>query len=316
MINARSLGLSALLLVGTCASASLITASEPLPAASPGVVDSAFTLSPLWDDGKAEFALYRLEVEWTLESGPLRQLLRPLALLVKHDVDPRAFTKWFPGDAGDPESVFRWQILYDVAESRRSRLVMARQSDLRPLRQSYGGVSWEGNCNQDWRLPLGGPGTFESLCSGSPPKETPLELPPNGFMVLQVPLLVRSLDLSGTSPRVVQVLGGEGTAIRTEIRLLAREALEIGGRTVEAEKIEVRYAEAPPFPGAILAAVAPVEVYWRGLEPHRPLLRLEGSAPGFVEYRMELIESFRSPWWEEDVRERLRKFGEVPGVRP
>lgn len=316
MINARSLGLFALLLVGTCASASLISASEPLPAASPGVVDSAFTLSPLWDDGKAEFALYRLEVEWTLESGPLRQLLRPLALLVKHPIHPQTLRKWNPGDLGKPVSALNWQILYDVSNSRVSRRLSVRQSDLRPLRQTHATVSWEANCLRDWRFPLDQPAAYEILCSGDESKTMPLDLPANGFTAVEVPLLVRSLDLSGTSPRVVQVLGGEGTAIRTEIRLLARETLEIGGRTVEAEKIEVRYAEAPPLPGAILAAVAPVEVYWRGLEPHRPLLRLEGRAPGFVEYRMELIESFRSAWWEEDVLERLRKFGEVPGVRP
>lgn len=293
----------------------LAFAHEPSAAESQGVVDPAFTLAPLWNDGKAEISLYRLETEWALPSGPLRQVLRPLILLVKHPIDPQSLKKWSPGDTGEPVSALEWQVLYDVNNTRRSRLVTARQRDLRPLRQNYGSLSWEGNCNLDWRLPLGKPAAFQSLCSGSPPKEAPIELPANGFTALQVPLVVRSVSLSGATPRTIQVLDGEGTPVRTELRMLGRETIDVGDRALEAEKIEVRYARVLGFPGAVLSTVAPIELYWRGLEPHRPLLRLEGNSPGFVKYRMELIESFRSAWWEEDVRERLRKLGEVPGIR-
>lgn len=285
-------------------------------------LDEGFTTSQYWNDGQAEVSVFDLDVEWQLPSGPLQQKLRVLILLVKHDVEARTFAKdhlpRYSGKASADEAIpaFQWQALYDVADSRRSRIFTARQRDLRPLEQSFGSISWEGNCHLTWHFSLDEKGFFQRRCFSGTPRELDLHLAPNGFTALQVPLLIRALDFSQTKSLEIAILAGEDQDLTAQATFLGQETLDVAGRKRETEKIEIRYSHTLENPGALLSAVTPVETYWRGVEDHRPLLRLEGRGSESLKYEMVLAESFRAAWWEEDIRPRLRKLGEVPGVRP
>lgn len=287
------------------------------------LTDTSFLMQPIWDDGKAEIALYDIESTSDAGAGPTVTRRRAAMVLVKHDYNLRYMGKHesvkmnrLTQDDADVISSFMWGF-FDVEPDYFDHsgfvtsFLHAAQRDLRPLKQTQTQVSLEGNSYR----------ALVYLESGAVRREqtgdtftAPLVTLPGragAYPILQVPLLVRALDFSATDTRHFTVLypDPELTVVRVEAERLGVEAIETPFGKIQAERIEVRFEDPPLYPATLLGFHAPVETYWRGTAAHRPLVRIEGKglhvAGAAISYTITLAEETRSTWWREDVREKL-----------
>ncbi len=277
------------------------------------VLDEEFLRSSRWDDGKAEIAFFRVEVDWDYPPEPWKQSYVTTAVLVKHDYDEVELQK--VTDEGDHVvPAFQGVSIYEVGQyrNRLSRAFNARQSDLRPLKQTMTSISWEGSSFREFAFFPDG--TVEVLAR-SDTTRTPnqrLSMPLDSFAIAQIPLLVRALDFDKRPRQVFKVLDLDGNFVEVTAERSITERLETQIGEVLAERIEVRHAEPRLLVGALTNVVAPREIYWRRAGGNRQIVRIE--APKFTDgsYRIELVEEIRSTWWREDIRPLLERVDRIP----
>lgn len=238
---------------------------------------------------KAEVAVYEVLIEG--EKRPLRAA----SVLSVVSYDP---SRHVESSARDPAAVaaLKWRFFQRLFEGRKSYQLEASDffylhpADLRPLKWSHGGTSWEGGfcCTLLLRQPDG-------LLRD--PRGQYVPLAADLYLTQEIPLLVRALDFEHQDRHVFEVPRLEleaqkryniietrfkGRPCLVEARLAGRQEvrLSVGGDPRQAERIVVRYCQPiradMPAQVRLLAATRGVqETYWRSVEPSRQLLRLD-----------------------------------------
>jgi len=121
----------------------------------------------------------------------------------------------------------------------------------------------------------------------------------------QLPLVARALDFSADATHTLHVLLDDGTYVAAEARHLGEATFDGPEGAVPAEQVQFAYDA--PVPSMISDRDVTDETYWRGTGDARLLLKLEGA-----DYTMTLIEQVRSPYWSENVWDRLERVTERP----
>lgn len=255
-----------------------------------------FLRSSLWNDGKAEIAFYDVEIHWRAGPEPFTQKFNAVALLVKQSFDPRKLFKVPASNPGKVES-FQWSFIYDLGTNKRSAAVVAVQDNLRPLRQTYTEISWEGSCLRELALPLGSKASrFFHFQTRSEP-DAVISLDPKAFTPVEIPLLIRSLDFSASKRHQFRVTLFDGSSVLATAELVGKDSVQIHGAALPAEKIKLQLSGAVPYPGGMLSLIASEETYWRGTNGNRQILQIESKREDQFDYRVRLIEEIRSDYW-------------------
>ncbi len=265
------------------------------------ISEEGYLTADLWNDGQAEVAFYQVTRTQDQYGRARDQSFLAGTYLVKHDFDRAAGSK---ATASSTESVpaFKYALFYEFEsrsyEYKRSWVANLRQSDLRPLKASFASFDW--CANQYREFSFGDGGQVDHLYRSddygnssdvwSPPVDT---YPPSAL-----PVLLRAVDLTAGSV-TFRVLTKTGETV------LATASLD--GSETDAERIRVTYSG--PVESLIGEKTGDAEVWWRATGGDRRLLAMEASDG---RYRMELVELIRSPYWEEDVYERLQRVTERP----
>ena len=272
--------------------------------------DEAFLSQPLWNDGQAEIAFYRVERTLDQYGRPNPQSFLVGTYLVKHDYDRIRQAK-ARSDATDRISSFKWAAFYEFESDnsyqyKRNYVVNASQAELAPLRQTLTSFDWCSNLFRELVFSRDGR-SVESLMRSDDygNAEDTLDAGDGVYPVALVPLLVRSLDFRTAAEHELDVLTEDGLSVRVHARLTGRERVETPAGAFEADRIELDYDG--DFRSIFSRKGARRETYWRASEGDRALLRLESDL-----YTMELDEKLRSPYWRENVYDRLRRVSERP----
>jgi hypothetical protein len=265
------------------------------PVSEPGLSRDFLTAS-LWNDGKAEIAFYDVEIHWRAGAEPFTQKFEAVAILVKQSFDPRKLTKVPANDPAKEES-FQWSFIYDLGANKRSAAVIALQVDLKPLKQTYTEISWEGSCYRELALPLGGKATRLFHCQTQSEPDLPISFPPKTFTPVELPLLVRSLDFSTKKRQQFRITSFDGSSTLATADLVGTETVQIHGAALPAEKIKLQLSGAVPYPGGMLSLIASEETYWRSTGPNRQILRIASRREDQFDYQVRLIEEIRADYW-------------------
>lgn len=296
-----SLALVAGLMLTGCAAQ-----TAPSSDAAEPITDAAFLTSDLWNDGQAEVAFY--QVERVRHDEPQRFLAG--TYLVKHDFDRAALSK-ATSEAAQAVSAFKYALFYEFESGsyqyKRNYVVNAAQADLTPLKASYTNFDWCSNVYRE--LAFHEDGAVATLLRSDDYGNDAgaFDYRPNAYPIHLLPLLVRALDFSETTEHAFSIVQADGAYVRARARLEGTDSVDLSSGVVEAERIVVRYDA--PVPSLIGAEAGASETYWRGVDPARRLLKLEGEAG---RYRMTLVEALRSPYWRENFWPRLTQVTQRP----
>ena len=293
--------LASLALLLGCAAPS---ADAPVPEG----LDTSFLTSALWDDGQAEIAMYEvtrghnvygdIEEEQTFTVG---------TYVVKHDYAPAEQTK--ATGVMEGVSAFKSSLFYEFEsgsyEYKRNYVVNARQADLRPFKESFTSYDW---CSNRYREVAAGPdGQVHTMMRSDDygNRDASFAYRAGAVTPAQLPLVARGLDFSEADAHTLHVLLDDGTYVETQARLMGEATFDGPEGAVPAEQVQFTYEA--PVPSMISDRDVTNETYWRGTGEARLLLKLEGA-----DYTMTLIEQVRSPYWSENVWDRLERVTERP----
>ena len=298
-----------LLAVALSGCASPTDASSSDEAAS-ALTDQSYLTGAPWNDGQAEVAFYDVQRTVDQTGQPDNQHFTMGTYLVKHNFDPQAMSK-ATGDGGTP--AFKYAQFFEFESGsyqyKRAHVTNARQRDLRPFKHSFTNFDW---CSNLYREQAFSPdGTVHQIKRSDDygNSEREYEYRPQAYPAAQLPLLIRGLAFSESQPtRSFSVLHPDGTYVGAEAERLGTEQVRTPADTVKAEKIALRYEAPVPTPLAGGPADT-LETYWRGTGPQRALLKV---ASGDGRYGMELIEKVRSPYWEKNVFDQLKRVQTHP----
>jgi hypothetical protein len=276
--------------------------------------DAAYLTSPLWNDGQAEMAFYRVRRSQSPYGEREDQVFLLGSYLVKHDYDPRAEAKAASG-AAETVSAFKYALFYEFEsgsyEYKRSYVVNARQADLRPLKHSFNSFDWCSNLYEELAFDRDGRVEYLKRSDDYGNHSASFDYVGGTYPPALVPLLVRSMDFRDDSGagKVVRfgVLLESGEVVTASAERFGVEPIETEAGRYEAERIEVTYDGELPSPFAEEADRR--ETYWRGTGADRLLVALEATTG---RYRVELIEAVRSPYWEENVYDELVRVQSRP----
>jgi len=280
-----------------------------LPMLLLAVTADAFLMNGVWNDGQAEIAFYQVERELDQYGRPNPQSFLMGTYLVKHDFD-RVRQSKAREDATNRVSAFKWAAFYEFESDnsyqyKRNYVVNASQTDLTPFKQSYSGFDW---CSNQYReLAFDPTGRVELLMRSDDygNERESFDAPANAYPVTLVPLLVRALDFSESSEHAFSLLLEDGTTVPVRATFVGRESVDTPAGSRDAERIRLRYEGT--YRSFISRRGAAEETYWRGLGADRPLLAIESQS-----YRVRLVEHVRSPYWRENVYEKLRRVTTRP----
>lgn len=290
------------------------SAHEPDGVAADPVTDAAFLTAPLWNDGQAEVAFYRVRRSRNQYGEREGQEFLVGSYLVKHDYDPRAEAKAASG-AEETVSAFKYALFYEFEsgsyEYKRSYVVNARQADLRPLKHSFNSFDWCSNLYEELAFALDGRVEFLMRSDDYGNGSGSFEYAAGTYPPALIPLLIRSMEFGGAIADEAGVrfgvLLGSGEIVPAVAERVGAESIETESGRHDVERIDVTYAGAAP---SVFAEEADRrETYWRGVGTDRLLVAVEGATG---RYRMELIEAVRSPYWEEDVYTELDRVRSRP----
>jgi len=305
----RRLVLFSILFAGLSLMAGCAASPEP-PAAADPITDASYLTADLWNDGQAEVSFYEVERTRNQYGEDVPQRFLAGSYLVKHDFDPEAMAK-----AGREAKVrvpaFKYALFYEF-ESRsyqfkRSYVTNAAQADLMPLKASFTSFDWCSNQYRELAFHPDGEVTMLRRSDDYGNDEGRFRYRTNAYPVALVPMLVRALDFTAQPQRAFTVALEDGRFVGVVARFGGRETLELPGGAREAERVTLVYDESVPSP--VGEKTDREETYWRGVGPDRLLLRLEGASG---RYRMTLVEHVRSPYWRENLYERLTRVKTRP----
>jgi len=288
------------------------------------ITDSDFLTQPLWNDGKAEIAFYKVEREFTTNGRTSKHEYWAATVLVKHDFNQRFMGKHELGEMNglptydaDKVSSFQWGF-FDVNpdifwhSGFVTFFIHAAQADLRPLLETQTQISLEGN--HYFALRFTPDGTVRRVWTGDAltAPDTTFAYRSHAYPVPLIPLLVRALNFSKTKRHEFWVLYPlpKASYVRARAEMIGTDEVETPEGSITSEQIVVRYAERLYYPNGILRHYALEETYWRSVELNRQILKLETQeydvGGDTIKHRLVLMEQLRSQWWREDVKSRLK----------
>ncbi|CAN5543637.1 hypothetical protein BH23BAC4_BH23BAC4_04360 [soil metagenome] len=275
----------------------------------PSQAPNAFLSGDLWDDGLAEVAFYNLTRTQDVYGQPADERVLVGTYLVKHDYSPSAEAK-DQRNAGDAIEAFKFALFYTLPsgsyEYRRAHVVNSSRREGQPLKWSFTQFDWCSNVYEE--MVFSGDrvrGLFRSDDYGNRTLEQ--RAVAGAVPAAHVPLLVRMSDLAPGDSLSFSIITLDGEAIPGVMTSVGSEEYSLSGAITTAEILEVRYAAQVPSPIGELAATS--ERYWVGPLPDRILYRIE-AADG--RYRLEMVESARSAYWEENVFDGLSQVRQRP----
>jgi len=274
------------------------------------LTDGTFLTSEIWNDGQAEIAFYQVERELDQYGRAHPQSFLMGTYLVKHDFD-RARQSKARRDAGDGVPAFKWAAFYEFESDnsyqyKHNYVVNAAQKDLAPLKASYTSFDWCSNQYRELAFLPGGEAELWMRSDDYGNDHKTFEAPANAYPVTLIPLLVRALDFSDSPEQTFSLLLEDGATVPVTAKLIGRESVELAaGEVQDAERIDLTYAG--EFRSFVSRRGARNETYWRAPDGDRRLLEWESAT-----YRVELVELVRSPYWKENVYERLVRVKSRP----
>jgi len=291
------------LLLG-CASPSASPEPEPAP-----ITDASYLTGDLWNDGQAEVAFYRVERTRNQYGEPEDQAFTAGTYLVKHQFSPEEMTKVTDGGG---VSSFKSALFYEFEsgsyEYKRNWVVNARQSDLRPYKQSFTSFDWCSNLYRELTFTPDGSIEVRTRSDDYGNRRADFDSQPNSYPPAQIPLLVRGLDFSKTDTVSFSVAVADSAAhVPARAVLMGTETVETEAGDFETERIAVSYDAA--VPSMIGETSAATEMYWRGTGPDRLLVKMEAESG---RYRMSMVEHLRTPYWKENLWPKLARVSERP----
>jgi hypothetical protein len=318
LLAAALLGVS--LVAGGCAQSA--SSEEPATGRADALTDRAYLTAPLWNDGQAEVAFYRVERSQSaggaLGNRPADESFLAGTYLVKQRFNAQGMTKagHATGQAADADAIdaFKYALFYEREsgsyEFKRNWVTNARQRDLRPIKASFSSFDWCSNLYEEFAFrPSSDSVRYLKRSDDYGNTRGTFARRPGAFPAQMVPLVVRGLDFSEKDQRAFAVLRPDGSRVNARARLAGADSLALpaqeGTRRRAAERIVVTYDA--PAPSMLADQTGTEETYWRGTGPARLLLKVEGDG-----YRMTLEEALRSPYWEENVWEHLARVSERP----
>jgi hypothetical protein len=286
---------------------SIFVASAVLPAE--GTLDGAYLTSSFWNDGKAEVAFYQVERDVNQYGEAKPQSFLMGTYLVKHEFDRLREAK-ARADAKETVTSFKWSAFYEFESDNSYQykyawVVNAAQSDLSPLKASFSSFDWCSNRYRELLFRPDGKADFLMRSDDYGNEQKTYEAPPPSYPVVLVPLLLRALDFSSAFEQNFRLLLEDGSLVTVTARLEGRESVETPGGTEDAERVRLSYDG--DHPSILSRNGAREETYWRGLGPERSILALESEI-----YRMKLVESVRSAYWDENIFPRLQRVKTRP----
>jgi len=286
----------------------LAACSRPQPQSD--IVDLVFGASPLWDDGQAEVAFYRLHRTRNQYGEAEEQEVLVGTYLVKHDYDPVREAK-ARSDASRRVETFKYALFYEMDSGsyqfKRNYVVNARRSDLRPMKASFTSFDWCSNQYREIAISPRGEARFLMRSDDYGNAEQTFDYSAGSYPPSELPLIVRAISLDDGGEAHFRVLLENGETVAAEARLIGSEAMSTAAGDFEARRIEVRYDR--PVPSVIAEESDSLETYWIAFNEERMLLRIAGASG---RYEMELVEYLRSPYWDEDIYDRLERIRERP----
>lgn len=286
----------------------LLACNEPkqAPAArapSPTIAERAYVLQPLWNDGKAEVAFYD---GWIEEPDGTRRAFEVGTYLIKHAFDVDRQSKAEEGGVPD----FKWALFYELEtgseQLKHSYVINVAQSDLLPLKVSANSFDW---CSNQYRELAFLPDGNVHLLARSDDygnAERTFEGQKLTYAGPQVPLLVRGADFTRSKQLDFGVLSLDGAHVSAMIEIVGQERVSTKAGELEGEKILVHYAKPTP---SLFGSPTSKEIFWRGTDPARTLLKMQAEDGA---YGLELVETVRSAYWQENVFSKLSRVKTHP----
>jgi hypothetical protein len=276
---------------------------------SSALVDQSFLTADFWNDGQSEVAFYQVERTRDQYGNESRQQFLVGTYLVKHRFSPIDMTKTTDGSG---VSSFKYALFYELESGsyqyKRNWVVNARQSDLRPYKQSFTSFDWCSNLYREIAFPQQGPLEIRKRSDDYGNRRTSMPRRSRAFPPAQLPLLVRGLDFSTADTLSFSVVVSDSVDhVTARAVAQGRDSVETEAGTRAAERITVTYSA--PVPSLIGEESAETETYWVGTGTQRPLLRVEAEDG---RYRMSLVEHLRSPYWEENIWSLLSRVDRRP----
>jgi hypothetical protein len=275
------------------------------------LVAEAFTEAPLWDDGQAEISFYELErTRNTSGQEPTgTERITVGSYLVKHDFNISGMTK--AAEAGEGIPAFKYAFFYEFERGsyqfKHSYVINAARAGLRPLKASFTSFDWCSNRYHELAFHASGriDALFRSDDYGN--REGVIRNRNRVFPMAEIPLLIRGLDFTDGADQSFLVVLEDGRFVQATARLEGSEAFAWPDGPTEAERILVRYGT--PVPSPLSGQDVSAERYWRATGADRLLLAIAAEDGS---YRMTLIETLRSPYWQEDIFPLLTRVQERP----
>jgi hypothetical protein len=269
------------------------TPQPPPVAETATIADRAWLTQSLWDDGKSEVAFY----EGWIGTGDARRTFELATQLTKQNFDPAKQTK---SETGVPD--FKWTLFYERTEGseqfKHSYVANFMQASLQPLKVSANRFDW---CSNQYRELAFTPGVDVHVLARSDDygnDERTVPLAPLTYPAVGVPLLIRAVDFSRMKQVDFSVVLMDGTHVGAMVELVGTEG--------DAEKIIVHYAHAID---STFGPRAQKEIYWRGLDPARSLLKMESEDGN---YGVTSVETIRAAYWQENIFDKLTRVKSHP----
>jgi hypothetical protein len=272
---------------------------------APPLTDAGYLGQPLWNDGNAEVAFYRVERDFDVHGNPDRRSFLLGTYLVKHDFDRVRESKARADDAGSATvSAFKWSAFYEFESSnsyqyKYAYVVNAAQAGLAPLKSSFTSYDWCSNRYRELSFHPDGNAEYLMRSDDYGNAHASFPAPEGAYPAELVPLLVRAMDFSGSEAKHFSILLETGSTVGVTATLEGRDAIATDEGERDGERIRLAYDG--DFPSILSRRGEREETYWRGLGPDRALLALQSKS-----YRMKLVELVRSPYWSENLFPRLK----------
>ena len=294
---------AALLIVVGCGRSASDPSSNPEP-----ITNEGYLTADTWNAGRAEVAFYQIERTRNQYGEPEPQSFTAGTYLVKHQFSPEEMTKVTDGGG---VSAFKYAFFYEFEsgsyEYKRNWVVNARQSDLRPYKQSFTSFDWCSNLYRELAFTPDGPIEVRMRSDDYGNSRDQFAGRAQSYPAAQLPLLIRGLDLSETDTVSFAVATADGNHVPATAVHAGLDSVDTPAGRYETERIRVTYdATVPSMVGEESDST---ELYWRGTGPRRLLVKMEAASG---RYRMTLVEHLRSAYWEENLWPRLERIEARP----
>jgi hypothetical protein len=302
-MRSRSIFCVILLIVVGCGGPPSDTSSTSDP-----ITDADYLTADTWNDGQAEIAFYNVERTRNQYGEDEAQSFTAGTYLVKHQFSPEEMTKVTDGGG---VSAFKYAFFYEFEsgsyEYKRNWVVNARQSDLRPFKQSFTSFDWCSNQYRELAFSPDGPVEVRMRSDDYGNRRASFSARSQSYPIAQVPLLVRGLDVAEADTVSFAVATPEEGHVPATAVLMGQDSVDTPAGRYATERIRVRYEA--PVPSMVGEESDSTETYWRGTGPQRLLVKMEAASG---RYRVTLVEHLRSAYWQENLWPRLERIEARP----